>query len=214
MSKYTNTQDIAAIPTEYNGNLFKSRLEARWAVFFDLMEIGYVYEPLCFEEEFDNCIVQYLPDFYFPELECWAEVKGTQNNLNADFDSKMRMTLDYCPSPIWETLGSEKGFLLLGELPVYDSDPYCSPCFTFIQHHKGLHVTKCNFFAQYKKLPSRLVKMQDVHPSRFLYDDEYPQLQHEWISFDGGLNGVPFMLGVVKSAFDSARKWNFDKENN
>lgn len=39
MSQFT------AIQTEYNGYLFRSRLEARWAVFFDAMGIEYEYEP-------------------------------------------------------------------------------------------------------------------------------------------------------------------------
>jgi len=36
---------IAAIPTRYAGCHFRSRLEARWAVFFDHMRIDWVYEP-------------------------------------------------------------------------------------------------------------------------------------------------------------------------
>jgi hypothetical protein len=33
------------IPTRYDGYLFRSRLEARWAVFFKTPGIFYVYEP-------------------------------------------------------------------------------------------------------------------------------------------------------------------------
>jgi len=35
---------ITAIPTEYAGCTFRSRLEARWAVFFDAMRIEWQYE--------------------------------------------------------------------------------------------------------------------------------------------------------------------------
>ena len=35
---------IEAIPTKYNNYLFRSRLEARWAVFFDAAKIKYEYE--------------------------------------------------------------------------------------------------------------------------------------------------------------------------
>ena len=35
---------IQAIETRYNGYRFRSRLEARWAVFFDEMGIEYEYE--------------------------------------------------------------------------------------------------------------------------------------------------------------------------
>ncbi|MDH0117390.1 hypothetical protein N7379_23155 [Rhizobium pusense] len=37
--------DVAAIPTRYNSVQFRSRLEARWAAFFDLAEIKWDYEP-------------------------------------------------------------------------------------------------------------------------------------------------------------------------
>lgn len=36
---------IKAKETEYNGYRFRSRLEARWAVFFDVLGIKYEYEP-------------------------------------------------------------------------------------------------------------------------------------------------------------------------
>jgi len=37
---------IAAIPTRYKGVNFRSRLEARWAAFFDLMQWQWHYEPI------------------------------------------------------------------------------------------------------------------------------------------------------------------------
>lgn len=37
---------IKAIPTEYNGVMFRSRLEASWAAFFDCTSIAWDYEPL------------------------------------------------------------------------------------------------------------------------------------------------------------------------
>lgn len=40
--KYT----MKAHPTQYSGVLFRSRLEARWAAFFDLCKIEWQYEPL------------------------------------------------------------------------------------------------------------------------------------------------------------------------
>lgn len=64
---------IKAIETIYNGYRFRSRLEARWAVFFDALGIRYEYEP----EGFDlGEAGWYLPDFWLPDQECWFEVKG------------------------------------------------------------------------------------------------------------------------------------------
>ncbi|MBA3003118.1 MAG: hypothetical protein FP813_04610 [Desulfurivibrio sp.] len=51
------------IETKYRGYRFRSRLEARWAVFFDALGIKWEYEFQGYE--FSNG-VRYLPDFYLP----------------------------------------------------------------------------------------------------------------------------------------------------
>lgn len=55
---------MKAIETVYKGYRFRSRLEARWAVFFDRLKIRYQYEP----ETFQLDGVYYLPDFLLPDL--------------------------------------------------------------------------------------------------------------------------------------------------
>jgi len=40
---------VKVIETEWNGYKFRSRLEARWAVFFDNVGIEYRYEPEGFD---------------------------------------------------------------------------------------------------------------------------------------------------------------------
>jgi hypothetical protein len=51
-----------AIPTMYKGVQFRSRLEARWAAFFDLAKTPWLYEPIDLEG--------YIPDFVIK----WAGV--------------------------------------------------------------------------------------------------------------------------------------------
>lgn len=63
---------IKAIETRYKGYRFRSRLEARWAVFFDALGIQWEYE----KEGYDlGDAGWYLPDFWLPQVEMWAEVK-------------------------------------------------------------------------------------------------------------------------------------------
>jgi hypothetical protein len=62
---------IKAIDTKYNGYKFRSRLEARWAIFFDSLSIKYEYE----KEGFDLNGLKYLPDFWLSEYNCWVEIK-------------------------------------------------------------------------------------------------------------------------------------------
>jgi hypothetical protein len=69
-------KQIKAIETIYNGYRFRSRLEARWAVFFDALGLEYEYEP----EGFDlGDGLYYLPDFHLPDFFCgcpaWVEIK-------------------------------------------------------------------------------------------------------------------------------------------
>ena len=64
--------NIKPIETVYNGYRFRSRLEARWAVFFRAVGIEYQYEP----EGFDMDGLRYWPDFYLPSIDRWFEVKG------------------------------------------------------------------------------------------------------------------------------------------
>lgn len=64
-------QVIRAIETQYKGYKFRSRLEARWAVFFDAVGFHWQYEP----QGFSNGKLAYLPDFFVNELDMWLEVK-------------------------------------------------------------------------------------------------------------------------------------------
>lgn len=68
-------QTIKAIETEYKGYRFRSRLEARWAVFFDYLNIEWEYE----KEGYDlGNGINYLPDFWLPKMRrgMFFEVKG------------------------------------------------------------------------------------------------------------------------------------------
>ena len=63
---------IKPIETKYNGFRFRSRLEARWAIFFDMIGLKYEYEV----EGFEMNGIRYLPDFYIPSLDRWFEIKA------------------------------------------------------------------------------------------------------------------------------------------
>lgn len=91
---YSNTRNdhlydnsLKPIPTEYKGHLFRSRLEARWAVFFDACGVEWEYEP----EGFDlGDGIHYLPDFLLhgvagrAEGDLFVEVKGRMNACDAE----------------------------------------------------------------------------------------------------------------------------------
>jgi hypothetical protein len=64
---------IKPIETIYKGYRFRSRLEARWAVFFDEIGLKWEYE----KEGFDVDGKWYLPDFYLPFIDAYVEIKPT-----------------------------------------------------------------------------------------------------------------------------------------
>lgn len=73
---------IQAIETRYAGHRFRSRLEARWAVFFNALGIKWQYEPQGFRVGHDQR--PYLPDFFLTEAQLWVEVKGSEDALDMD----------------------------------------------------------------------------------------------------------------------------------
>ena len=87
-------EEIKAIETEYNGYRFRSRLEARWAVFFDASKIQYEYEPEGFVLSNGD---KYLPDFYLPDFELYVEIKPFirgNNDLRHEWENKCRQFRD------------------------------------------------------------------------------------------------------------------------
>lgn len=92
--------DIKPIETFYNGYRFRSRLEARWAVFFDEMGIKYLYEHEGYEKRFEgepDATIRYLPDFYFPDWKMHGEVKGVdcRGQIQREDAEKMSWMIDY-----------------------------------------------------------------------------------------------------------------------
>lgn len=104
--------ELKAIPTHYDGHHFRSRLEARWAVFFNHLEIPYEYE----REGYDLDGVRYLPDFWLPDQQSFVEVKG---ELPTEVDQKKARLL---------ALASGKPvYIFIGEIFPYDeTNPRCT----------------------------------------------------------------------------------------
>lgn len=63
---------IKSLPSYWKGTVFRSRIEARWAVFFDVIKLRWEYEPEGFVLDDGTW---YLPDFWLPEMKRWVEVK-------------------------------------------------------------------------------------------------------------------------------------------
>lgn len=103
---------IAPLETRYAGCRFRSRLEARWAVFFNTLRIPWQYEP----QGFQIAEEAYLPDFYLPQSKTWVEVKGTEEDFLAKGALYSTAAAGALPgtADVW---GSDAGLLVLGPMP-------------------------------------------------------------------------------------------------
>jgi hypothetical protein len=95
---------IKAYPTLYKGRLYRSRLEARWAAFFDLLGFAPEYEPLD--------LGAWSPDFLVSRpggFPAYVEVKPI-SEFDRDVASRMERACD-------ETDTWQVGLLLVGIAP-------------------------------------------------------------------------------------------------
>lgn len=121
---------IKPIETIYNGYRFRSRLEARWAVFLDSLGVKYEYEPEGFEMPDGT---RYLPDFRvmchasrggdcepFP---LYIEVKGKMDEASA---KKIKAFSNYEAGD--EQASGGKPLLIVGDIPniMYYGSAYIS----------------------------------------------------------------------------------------
>lgn len=153
--------NFKAIETVYQGYKFRSRLEARWAVFFDKMNYYWEYEPEGFEGKcWNGDYFRYLPDFkLYPsgkrqEYYFWVEVKGDPLFLKNNWQ-KLENMLDFNPVlPDIENCFDNKkgktqsepchGLILLPDIPKYrgiGEDIW----FTCLGHREGVCVKNFKF---------------------------------------------------------------------
>lgn len=130
---------IKAIETSYKGYRFRSRLEARWAVFFDALGLKWEYEP----EGFDLKAGRYLPDFFLGDRRSngafgygpWFEVKASAPTpLEV---SKLSELCDHTCSYgllVWGQPGDHHYFYFHKEGGVVDSDDGGNP----LNEHVGV----------------------------------------------------------------------------
>lgn len=71
-------REIQSKETVVDGVRYRSRTEARWAVFFRSLGVEFVYEPERIELSSGET---YLPDFYLPEFDAYLEVKADNDAI-------------------------------------------------------------------------------------------------------------------------------------
>lgn len=200
---------IQAIETEYAGRKFRSRLEARWAVFFDCLGIKWDYEAEAFETSMGN----YLPDFriHVPGdgYPYWFEVKPD----DAGIDQRHRALAVETATPLIVARGRPRSYrdqlrggasnlavILWGDrldgakFPAGDAQPEVLPC-AFIGRERGIVIDypACDEkgwtgrttgqFAPYTRWPGH---WDSIHGARHWYADAFDDVHVALFASDGG----------------------------
>jgi hypothetical protein len=91
---------IKALETHYKGYRFRSRLEARWAIYFDTIGLKWEYE----KEGYNlGSAGTYLPDFWLSQVNMWAEVKPQE--FNQEENEKAKALANSTRFPVLRLIG-------------------------------------------------------------------------------------------------------------
>lgn len=101
---------MRSIKTEYAGHLFRSRLEARWAVFLDACRANWEYEP---EGYVLNNRLHYLPDFLVHDVRFYRADGMSVSNVTIE----VKGTMDRASEAKVKAYADKRPILVLGGLP-------------------------------------------------------------------------------------------------
>lgn len=127
-----------AIPTRYKDILFRSKLEADWAITLDGLGVRWQYEPEGRYWGPDR--VFYCPDFWLPDTRQWLEVKGQESLLDmrkwcallAHFDDEETIGLTLL---VGQPAGALFGLNRLGVAKYHDSPTQLPPRWPIAAYH-------------------------------------------------------------------------------
>lgn len=189
--------DIKPIETRYKGYRFRSRLEARWAVFFDALGVKWEYE----KEGYDlGDAGWYLPDFWLPEINAYVEIKGGKAS---DKDKAKCVALKKCIGG-W---GSVDAILLGGAVASGAIKMFCDMAISdFGQTREWITTELKEYLVEVPKMllfENGLTGLENDGKSCwiFLGDSADDVLTVEMSSFDAL---IIFVLGKSRKQFDYA----------
>jgi hypothetical protein len=113
---------IQAIEVEYKGHRFRSKTEAKWAVFFDRIGIRWEYEPQGYT--FEN--YSYLPDFYLPDRQMYVEIKPQDETVIKENTQRWLTFRKYIGKPLLVLAGHPWNYEFHAVYIFRDQDMYRS----------------------------------------------------------------------------------------
>ncbi len=156
---------ISAIPTKYNGVMFRSRLEAKWAAFFDLSGFNWEYEPIDFHG--------WIPDFVIrgAKEKVYVEIKPI-DSFDIEQWTRLKKYLPYVDGEI----------LLLGNFVAFAKDaPYDGTCTSGWLMEKGSLLNDLN---DKSETLDQMVWSFNTSANNDL------DFAHLWLSYEGRVSGI------------------------
>ncbi len=116
----------------YANTLFKNRLEAQWAVFFDKLGVHWEYPGLMLPGH-----NHYLPDFWLPKQQCWIDIRAerpTEDDILKAAD--LAFEVHRWVAIVWGDIGKHQ--IIAFYAPFYEQGYYDNYRFSVCQHCKSL----------------------------------------------------------------------------
>lgn len=156
-----NAPIINAVPTTYRGVTFRSRTEARWAVYFDALDVPWHYEPEGYELDGGT---RYLPDFWLPKEEWFIEVKpdwseGSQKAEGLALLTRRPVFVTNGPPRLGEKMNWDDGHIPYWEVPRFR---VCNPNQLDDVSAASIRTLRDTYEATYQALPhDEQMKLKD-----------------------------------------------------
>lgn len=132
---------IAPLETRYAGYRFRSRIEARWAVFFTRLGIDWHYEPQGFKV--GPAQLPYLPDFYLPTQALYVEVKPA---FADQVDPEGVARWEAFAGEVVTSWKTERAAMFCGRIPDSEKATERGPGWSGRWYDDGIYITgDCNY---------------------------------------------------------------------
>lgn len=132
---------IAPLETRYAGYRFRSRIEARWAVFFTRLNLDWQYEPQGFKV--GPAQLPYLPDFYLTTQALYVEVKPAYADL---VDPEGVARWEAFAGEVVTSWPADRAAMFCGRIPDPEKVAAAGPEWSGRWYDDGIYITgDCNY---------------------------------------------------------------------